>query len=149
MRVALWIGVLLAIFAVAWLVQDRWAQARRDERDAAWQRPPGRSEDPASELPEGFSRAVVGAPSGSPAITPPEPPPPVKPAVHANAPASSQPMKHTVKPGETLSEICAGFYGTARADVVDALARRNGLSKPEALRAGQTIVIPPLAELRD
>jgi nucleoid-associated protein YgaU len=145
MRVALWIAVLLAAFAVAWLVQERWAQARRDERDAAWQRPAG----DAGDLPEGYSRAVVGAPSGSPPIVPPAAPPPAaQPAPRKDVQASPQPVNHRVRKGETLSEICAGFYGTARADVVEALARRNGLSKPEVLRAGQVIVIPPLAELR-
>ncbi len=148
MRVALWIAVLLAIFAVAWVAQDRWAQARRGERDAAWQSPAGQPANQPSDLPEGFSRAVVGAPSGSPAVTPTPAPPPVQAAPRAGVQGSPKSINHRVLKGETLSEICAGFYGTARADVVDALARRNGLSKPEALRAGQMIVIPPLAELR-
>jgi nucleoid-associated protein YgaU len=144
MRVALWIAVLLAVFAVAWLVQERWAQARRDERDAAWQRPAG----DAGDLPDGFSRAVVGAPSGSPAVTPLQPPPSAQPAPRAGARTAPSPVQHRVKPGETLSEICAAFYGTARADVVAALARHNGLSKPEALRAGQVLAMPALSELK-
>lgn len=148
MRALLWISVLLATFVLAWMIQDRWAAERREERDAAYARP----SDGGSDLPEGFTRVVVGEPSGAAPVVPPTPPVPrpgtASPRDTGGAAANDRLRHHVVKPGDSLSKICAAFYGTARKDVVDAVARANGLSKPEALRAGQQLVLPPLQELK-
>jgi len=150
MRAALWIAVLVAAFVLAWKIQERWADDRRAERDAAYARP----SEAGGELPEGFSRAVVGEPSGAAPILPPVVNTPVPrtggaaDSSSSGASAADTLRHHLVKSGDTLSQICAAAYGTARKDVVEALARANGLSEPEALRIGQQLVLPPLAELR-
>jgi nucleoid-associated protein YgaU len=156
MRVALWVAVLLAAFALAWVVQARWRQGVQSANDAAF----GHAAAGSSELPEGLARAVIGAPSGADpverrAAPAPTPPPPsgtdAEPA--AGAPAGEPPpreppaRRHRVRAGETLSQICQGVYGTARAEVVQALARANGLTHPDQLRAGDELVLPPRSAL--
>jgi len=51
--------------------------------------------------------------------------------------ASARPLTHTVRPGENLYRI-ALRYGVT----VEAIARANGLSDPERIRAGQVLTIP-------
>lgn len=148
MRAVLWIAILVAAFVLAWQVQDRWAAERREERDAAYARLP----DGGGDLPEGYSRAVVGAPSGAAPVLPSESARPVgRPAAPAPEPSASGTgslRRHVVQKGDVLSKICSAYYGTARKDVVDAVARANGLADPQALRVGQQLVLPPLDELR-
>lgn len=58
--------------------------------------------------------------------------------VPASTPSSTVGQRvHVVQEGETLSEI-AGMYGVTS----DALAQANGLDNPNAIRAGQALVIP-------
>lgn len=144
MRAALWIAVLLAAFVLAWRIQDRWAAERRDERDAAYGIRSGSASD------DGFGHVVVGEPSGAAPIVVTPPPAAPRPANGAApAPSGADRLRHhVVQSGESLSKICSAYYGTARKDVVDAVARANGLSSPETVRAGQRLVLPPLAELR-
>jgi nucleoid-associated protein YgaU len=158
-RAALWIAVLVAAFVLAWRIQERWSLERREERDAAYARP---SETDAP-LPDGFSRVVIGQPSGAPAV---EPPPGSRArtgsasSTHADggtdprsgsagdhAAQTGQVRRYVVVAGDSLSEICSVAYGTARKDVVEAVARANGLTDPGAIRVGQHLVLPPLAEL--
>lgn len=143
MRAALWIAVLLAAFVLAWRIQERWAAERRDERDAAY--------GVASESEDGFGRVVVGEPSGAAPIVV-TPPPAARPASGAapvpTSAGADRLRHHVVQSGESLSKICAAYYGTARKDVVEAVARANGLSSPETVRAGQRLVLPPLTELK-
>ncbi len=149
MRIALWVAVLLAAFAAAWVVQARWTAAHRAEQDAAF----GRVPIEAADLPEGFSRVVVGAPSGAEPVILPQPAAPVPPDRDA-APADEPPppapgeRRHVVRKGESLSKICAAAYGTARADVIAAVARVNGLARPDQIREGQVLVLPPFEELK-
>jgi nucleoid-associated protein YgaU len=139
MRAALWIAVLLAAFVLAWRIQDRWAAERREERDAAY--------GLASESEDGFGRVIVGEPSGAaPILVTPPPAAPTAPV--PNAAGADRLRHHVVQKGEALSKICAAYYGTARKDVVEAVARANGLASPEMVRAGQRLVLPPLAELK-
>ncbi|MBI4299782.1 MAG: LysM peptidoglycan-binding domain-containing protein [Chloroflexi bacterium] len=60
------------------------------------------------------------------------------PATPSPTPASKEPLKHVVKPGETLIQI-ANSYGFTSGD----LARFNGLSNTDQLRVGQELLIPP------
>lgn len=149
MRAVLWIAVLLAAFVLAWKIQDRWSDDRREERDAAYARP----SEAGAALPEGYSRAIVGEPSGAAPVTPPvvqQPVPRAKAGARPPEDAGSTGTlrHHVVQKGDSLSKICSAAYGTARKDLVEALARANGLSNPEALRIGQQLVLPPLAELK-
>lgn len=59
-----------------------------------------------------------------------------------NAPAdppgrTERGYEHTVKEGETLSEIAAAYGVT-----VEAIARANGISNPNSIRAGGKLFIP-------
>ncbi len=147
MRAALWIALLLAAFVLAWRIQDRWATERRQERDAAY----ARFSEADGVLPEGFSRVVVGRPSGADIV---EPPPGSRPTARPDAgPESSahgeptELARHVVVAGDSLSEICERHYGTSRKAVVEAVARANGLSNPGAIRVGQRLVLPALSDL--
>jgi len=157
LRAAIWIAVLVAAFVLAWQLQDRWANARRAERDAAYSRVTADG----TGNPEGFGRVVVGAPSGADPIlgqqhqnvgTGPGASPRAvgaEPQKSANpAPGATTMRRHVVRKGESLSKICAAFYGTARKEVVDAVARANGLTNSSAIREGQELVMPTLEELR-
>lgn len=80
-------------------------------------------------------------------LLPPAPPPaaaaataPTKPAPAA-APAGSV-RSVVVRKGETLGEIAQREYGSVR--YTEALMKANGMRKPEELRAGQTLTLPPL-----
>ncbi len=164
MRAAIWIAVLVAAFVLAWQVENRWADARRAERDEAY----SRIATSGTETPAGFGRVVIGEPSGAPPILGQQPSP-TGSANRAGTGAKSSPEsggaakietggngqaarpvalgRHVVRKGESLSKICAAFYGTARKDVVEAVARANGLTNSGAIREGQALVLPTLEEL--
>ena len=161
MRAAIWIAVLFAAFVLAWQLQDRWASARRAERDAAYSRVALEG----TEIPQGFGRVVIGEPSGAEPILVQEPPAKTSDSaattrsptsggaqigaiIPRSASESSALHRHVVRKGESLSKICAAFYGTARKDVVEAVARANGLTNAGAIREGQDLVLPTLDELR-
>lgn len=58
-------------------------------------------------------------------------------------PAGSTPATYTVRSGDTLGEISTAVYGTSqRADDI-LRANRDQLSKPEDLRPGQVLKLPP------
>lgn len=60
-------------------------------------------------------------------------------------PRSAPPLpdfEHTVRPGQTLSQICADHYGSAAPRLVSALSAYNGLADPNALRSGTTVRLP-------
>jgi nucleoid-associated protein YgaU len=78
-------------------------------------------------------KPVTAAPSTSPTQTPGPSP---------SAPAAGE-RRHTVERGDTLTSISRKYYGTIRKTDVILRANRNVLSKPEDLRPGQTLVIPP------
>lgn len=63
-------------------------------------------------------------------------------AASSAAPASTAAKTHVVRKNETLGQIAQKFYGSARH--ADVLLKANGLKRPEDLRAGQTLTIPPL-----
>lgn len=68
------------------------------------------------------------------------------PAKSAAPPASAAPPQagttYLVRKNETLGQIAQKLYGSARH--ADKLMKANGLKRPEDLRAGQTLVVPPL-----
>lgn len=149
MRAALWILSLLVLFATAWLVQARWREAAARELGRAELRP----------LDQGWSRALVGRPSGvEPVDVPPRAVPQApsedSPAVEApRAPSkdtqtnATAAARHVVTAGQTLASICALHYGSKKKDVVAALARFNGLADANSLRVGQTLLVPRIEDL--
>ncbi len=54
-------------------------------------------------------------------------------------------LLHTIKPGETLSEIAIQYYGTIKKyDTMGAIKNFNNITNPNALKAGRKIKIPVL-----
>jgi len=141
--VKLWLGaaLLLACFALALALLRRAEPA-----------PAPAAAAPSSELPQGWGSVVLGAPAG--ALPPaegaqpqPAPAPAPSPAPPPAAPAARE-FELVVSPGQSLSTICKEHYGTASVALVAALARFNGLSSPDAVRAGQKLKLPPLETLQ-
>lgn len=103
-----------------------------------------------AEQEEGWSRLVVGRPSGAEPIR--VEPVPVRPGT-ASAPAASDsevaPVEavYTVRSGDVLGRICQDFYRSARPRLVDAVAAHNGLSNADALRVGQVLRLPSVDAL--
>lgn len=95
----------------------------------------------------GFGSGVVHAAGDAPADSPPVSN--VTPPVAVSPPA--QPVlgdfELEVQPGQTLSGIAHAHYGHASADLVDRLARYNGLADKNSLGAGHKLRLPPLETL--
>jgi len=171
-RILLGALVLVALFLGAATWQRRFAQAARDERDASLRvRTSHEVEAPA----EGWSVVTVGRPGGGdpygapapssarasgsvgssaapaggagPTSAPAPPQASASPAIATPAPAGASSTAWTVEAGQSLSRICSARYGTARAEVVDAVARHNGLASPDLVREGQRLDLPPIERL--
>jgi len=52
---------------------------------------------------------------------------------------------HTVKPGETLSQIAVHYYGTCKDELLQHLKSMNEIHEPDALQAGWELILPILA----
>ncbi len=65
-----------------------------------------------------------------------------QPSPGARAPQVAQDFVYEVPAGRVLSKICEEFYGTGRAPIPEFVATYNGMSSPDALRAGQTLLLP-------
>ena len=63
------------------------------------------------------------------------------------APASAREFQLGVQRGMSLSSICKQHYGSARREIVTALARHNALADENTLREGQRLVLPSLEKL--
>jgi hypothetical protein len=153
--------VLVVLFLAATLWQRSWTSAARSERTAARGGPSAVEND----VPAGWSRVVIGRPSGAepfrgsgPAIPSGSSNAPNEPALHPTAtpappptaqppPPQAQANEVIVLPGQSLSTICRGHYGTARTEVVEAVARHNRLASADSVREGQTLDLPPLEQL--
>ncbi|MBL8857829.1 MAG: LysM peptidoglycan-binding domain-containing protein [Planctomycetes bacterium] len=145
MRILLWILLLLCAFAGVSLYHSHFTADAREQRAAAH----AAALEP---LPEGFNgRVVVGEKSGAPLVEGvpiQRPPNPARSDSKGDAPSKPTAAKeHLVKAGESLSGICAKYYGSSRPEIVNALSQFNGLKSPNALRSGQTLAIPPLSAL--
>lgn len=174
MRILLGALLLVALFLAATTWQRRFTAAARTDLEIArgkTDRIDGgeRGGETGGETPpEGWSVVTVGRPSGgerfgnpAPAPAPATPPasrpassspaaPAVVPGAPRAAPASAAPTSTSewiVEPGQSLSRICAARYGTARAEVVEAVARHNGLADPGLVREGQRLSLPPIESL--
>jgi phage tail protein X len=76
----------------------------------------------------------------------PEPPP----STRQTDPAPYAPdYRYEVQGGDFLGKICDRHYGTSRPGLVDAVARYNGLTSPDAVRTGDTLVLPDRALLEE
>ena len=109
--------------------------------------------DPTVNGEDGWTTLVLGAPSGAKSIRPKNAAPPEsiiqgptpEPVTPQPLPPTIQPdQERTIAPGDSLSRICEQHYGTSRPRLVQALARYNGLSSPNQIRVGATLLLPDL-----
>lgn len=105
---------------------------------------------PASSTPAAEPLAEAGAADAQPSATGLPPAgggDPKEPQSAANEPLSPQaaPLKHVVRSGETLYRIVLRAYGSAPAELVEAVAKANGLRDAGAISEGQTLTLPSLA----
>lgn len=145
-KVALVIGFALVLFAGI-LVSDHFSNAN--------------SEQPADLLtPEPLAADILGSPrlldpqakpnhressrQGATEMTTQDRPDPRRRSQGIPPPEVSV---HDVKPGESLRAICRRYYGNA--DLANPLARYNGVSDPDVLRANRRLRIPSAAVLLD
>ncbi|HUU59414.1 MAG TPA: LysM peptidoglycan-binding domain-containing protein [Phycisphaerae bacterium] len=75
-------------------------------------------------------------------------PPGTGPRVAASAPPQPGPQMHKVRPSDTLIGIAVKFYGPGRGQEYKRifLANRDRIKDPSAIRVGQELVIPAIAE---
>ena len=169
--------LLGAVFLAAVLWQRGWTADARAAREAARSAdralPPADGDAPA----DGWGRIVVGRPSGAEPYATSErraagSPPgdaasgggrasgagSVEPSGSAGTSPSASPDKAatpaparefvlTVQRGQTLSAICKAHYGSARREIVDALARYNAIGDLDQVREGRTLKLPPIETL--
>jgi hypothetical protein len=149
-RFLLGVLLLVVLFLAAATWQKHWtSQARAEQRAAR-----GSGVAPAADMGDGWSRVIIGRPSGSePHVPPGQARAPEANAPVVPAPAPAQPpapapgaTAHawTVEPGQSLSLICKLHYGSARLEIVEAVAKHNGLASPDLVREGQTLDLPPI-----
>jgi len=164
--VRLLFGALLlgALFLAATLWQRHWTSAARAEREARISRigpESGRESDRTARagFGEGWSRVVIGRPGASEAYLAPvraedleparaEPVPGAVPVTPQSQPTNA--LKHEVvriQSGQNLSTICRDRYGSARLELVEAVARFNRLASPDHVRAGAELELPALEVL--
>lgn len=163
MRVLVGLLLILGIFGLAGLAQHRFRANARLERDQAI----AARRAPEAETFETTGRAIlrVGRHSGANPIELPEIPLPASGASGTSPTASKSPRsadrdsspptdwtppvyEMTVQSGQVLSRICQEFYGTGKPPIPQLVATYNGLSDPDSVRAGQTLLLPPLEVLR-
>jgi LysM repeat protein len=59
--------------------------------------------------------------------------------------APPAPGTHQVRSGETLYRIVLNAYGTAPPELIQEVAKANGLKDPSALKVGQKVKLPSIA----
>ena len=155
MRTLLGWLILFGLAALAGWGTARWRAEARAKGESATKV----SDD---ELPGVPARVLIGAPSGAAPIQRDEPA--VRDALTVGLeeelrepdqappfPITPAPVRLSVRPGSTLSGLCQEFYSdTDRpplTQVVEAVARWNGLASPNDLRAGQVLELPPISSL--
>jgi len=145
MRTFLGLLILGGLFLMAAAWQRNQTEELRAERSQRY----GIPQDP-SRTEDGWDSLVLGRPSGAEPIPSAEQLEPAwenwtdpddDPGSDAPPPVSQE-YRYEVQSGDVLSRICAKHYGTSRASLVDAVAHYNGLSSPDAIRAGKILLLP-------
>ena len=138
MKFGVGVLVLLGLLVAAVLMQRNLRSKALEERHRARE---------AAQHEDGWSRVIVGNPSGAPLLgegTPELPPP-----VGATLPTPPPPRDKTlvIETGMSLSRICEEHYGSSKGGLLEALAAYNGLESPSAIRVGQELLLPPRDKL--
>lgn len=163
MRILILVLALACLFGGAALWHQHRVATARDAQSEARRIAAGEAaRTEVGVLREGWSAIVVGKPAervasastaNAASAAPPgtAPPPSSDPAIGPTAaPTSAEAadFELVVQPGQSLSKIAAAQYGTSRKELVDALARYNGLASPDALQAGFKLKLPSPAILQ-
>jgi hypothetical protein len=145
MRTLLGLLILGGLFLMAAAWQRNQTKELRAQRSQRY----GIPEDPSGEKP-GWDSLVLGRPSGAQPIPTAEQLGPAWESwtgpdddIQGDArPPVQQEYRYEVQSGDVLSRICSQHYSTSRASLVKAVARYNGLSSPDAIRAGKILLLP-------
>ena len=147
MRALLGWLLLFGLAALAGLGTARWRAEARTRGDSLTQ-----AQD--DEKPGVPARVLFGQYSGAAPVRAEEVVPPVTPPLlheESAPPPAPAPLKVPVHPGSTLSKLCQEYYVEVDrpplSEVVDAVAKWNGLTSPNDLRAGEVLELPPLSSL--
>jgi hypothetical protein len=130
--------------------EDGWGRVVVGRPSGAEPVEPRPQADPARPGDAGRTGQAV---TGDAAAPPPHPdreaePPGGPTGAGGNQPgATAQEFRMVVQPGQNLSSICRVHYGTARPELVRAVARYNQLASEHDLRAGRTLLLPPIEKL--
>lgn len=150
MRALIGLLLLVGIFLIATGLHGSRTRRAREARELQH----GLAGDPASSE---WSMLVLGTGSGAEPIPGAEPlsdsqapdepvwyqPPPQGAApASPSTPRYSPDYRYIVQKGDVLGRICRQHYGTARMQLVEAVARYNGLETPDAVRIGDAILLP-------
>lgn len=158
MRILLGWLILLTCAALAGVIQSRWTEGVRTEREELL-----RARGARTGPDDGWSQVIVGAPSGAeaaeidwypqPLPVDPEPEPTFDDDLSPSIDPAPEPEERTwqvrISSGMVLSKLCAEAYGRGTPQIVDAVARYNGLGNANHLSVGDVIFLPPYSELYD
>jgi len=148
-RILLGLSILVALFALAWAWQTRTMASLRDQR--APQSPEADAEEVGraalEDLPEGWGAVIVGRPSGATPLETAAPPQPPEPVVDESRWRELEERalvdyQVEVQPGQSLSRIAREHYGRLDAELIERLARHNGLADPDHLEVGAILLLP-------
>lgn len=151
MRVFLGLLVLTSLFLMAAFWQKGITQRLEAKRELeqGWSVVTGDGQDR-------WVKLVVGRPSGAEPMatpihlqgTPTWPPQGQDPVDPVPTPQPVVPdVTYVVQSGDVLGTICQERYGTAKPQVLQAVAEYNELSDPDALKLGQVLALPSLEVL--
>ena len=152
MRALLGLIVLGGLFLLAAGWQKGQSDAQRARREQRHGLP-----DPRQPRDGDWSLLVLGASSGAEPIegydppagpgssAPPGPSGPLTP----DPPPYAPDYRYEVQPGDHLGGICDRHYGTSRPALVEAVSRYNELPDPDAIGAGDSLLLPDRALLRE
>jgi len=151
--------ILISCAALAGLIQSRWTEGVRSERETLL-----RSRGARTGPDDGWSQVIVGVPSGAEAADVEWYPLPhpvdsdLPPDAHDDndfdlPEVAPEPEDRTwqvrISSGMVLSKLCAEAYGRGTPEIVDAVARYNGLENANRLSVGDVVFLPPYSELYD
>ncbi|MCC6406173.1 MAG: LysM peptidoglycan-binding domain-containing protein [Planctomycetes bacterium] len=159
MRIVILLLALVCAFGLAALWQQGRIATLKERQDEARRIAAGQAaKTEVGVVPDGWGVVLVGKPAGDAAAAEPpradtsgpitEPGPGTQPQQEPQEPAEPADFELVVQPGASLSKLAAAHYGTSKKELVDALARYNGLASANALQAGQTLKLPSPAKLQ-
>ena len=150
MRALVLLLLLAAGFGLAAVWQSRHLDRLRGERETAARVVEGEVSQTSSGLvPAGMALVTVGRPSGVAPLEGERENPRVE-AGEAEGEFDHPPLPDfelVVREGQSLSKIAAAHYGEATRELVEALARYNGMEDADLLKVGDRLLLPQVEVL--